>query len=140
MNKKLYSCLFAVATFLSPNSFASLTPAYDKVEFTQSELESVSTLAVQGNKDAQYQFGLLYMDKEPTDNNLSQALYWFQLAAEQGHTKAMQNLGKMYLNAVGVKKDIKKSHDWLSRAAFESTEDYNAAVEIAYLDSGVKYF
>jgi TPR repeat protein len=45
------------------------------------------------------------------------ALRSYKLAAAQGNAYAQYNLGLMYANGVGIKKDIVHAHMWLTLAA-----------------------
>ncbi len=44
--------------------------------------------AVNGNAEAQFQLGLLYIDEELPDDDGVTGMYWIEMAAEQGHTQA----------------------------------------------------
>ena len=47
----------------------------------------------------------------------AQSVKYLLKAAELGHAQAMFNLSQMYLGGIGVKKDEKKSDEWLKKAA-----------------------
>ncbi len=58
------------------------------------------------------------------------ALEYFTIAAKQGDKIAQQNLGVMYKNAMGVKKDSYKASYWFNAASSEYGEDiYLSAME-----------
>jgi len=44
--------------------------------------------AINGNAEAQFQLGLLYIDGELSDGDRETGLFWVELAAEQGHFRA----------------------------------------------------
>jgi TPR repeat protein len=47
----------------------------------------------------------------------SEAVKWFNKAAEQGFADAQHNLGYMYYNGCGVEKDVDEAVEWLNKAA-----------------------
>ncbi|KAL5249401.1 hypothetical protein ACHWQZ_G018301 [Mnemiopsis leidyi] len=53
----------------------------------------------------QWGMGTLYYNGWGVDQDYSQALTYFTLASQQGHTEAELQLGLMHLSGVGVKKD-----------------------------------
>lgn len=48
----------------------------------------LETAAKQGNAEAQFQLGNLYLDSELLEQNEDKALYWFTKAADQDHAHA----------------------------------------------------
>ena len=48
--------------------------------------------------------------------NAEEAAFWYEKAAEQGHSKAQTNLANIYLSGKGVKQDYKLAYKWYSRA------------------------
>jgi TPR repeat protein len=54
---------------------------------------------------------------------LARAVYWFQLAAEQGHAEAQYRLGQCYARGRGVKKDLAKAYFWLTLASKQNNRD-----------------
>lgn len=64
------------------------------------------------------------------EGNHKKAVYWMSKAAEQGDAEAEYELGAMYDEGLGVKKDKKKAVQLWTKAA---EKDYGAAlVELAY--------
>ena len=47
----------------------------------------------------------------------NRAAYWYTLAAEQGHCKALNNLGVIYKDGIGVKRNWVKATTYLMKAA-----------------------
>jgi TPR repeat protein len=47
----------------------------------------------------------------------AQAAKWYGMAAEQGAPAAQYRLGLLYLNGVGVARDLVTAHMWLNLAA-----------------------
>jgi uncharacterized protein len=48
-----------------------------------------------GNPNAQYEYALMYETGHGRPQNLKEAYYWFQLAAEQGHKGAIKALARI---------------------------------------------
>ncbi len=53
-------------------------------------------LAEQGDAEAQYELGLIYLNGHDVPQDDAQAVRWFVLAAEQGRAWSQWNLGRMY--------------------------------------------
>ena len=67
---------------------------------------------------AQYNLGILYLDKE----DFVSAAYWFGKAAEQGHAKALTNLGTLYYYGVGVTQDVDMAMELYNKAVGKGDE------------------
>jgi len=66
----------------------------------------------QGNRQAQYQVGLLYARGDGVKKDFIKAREWLYKAAIQGHPKAQFYLGQMYAFGDGGKKDNAKAVTW----------------------------
>ncbi|QZA78678.1 sel1 repeat family protein [Deefgea tanakiae] len=83
--------------------------------------------AKQGNADAQFNLGRFYMRGEPVSSrstgsrdllpDYAQAISWLSKAAEQGHTKALRQLGALYYNGKEVTPDYAQALSWFIKAA-----------------------
>ena len=80
-------------------------------------LETVRGIANSGNANAQLLVGILYQMGAGGEEHLSDAAYYFRMAAEQGVASAQTNLGKCYLAGDGVSKDDIKAFEWFEKAA-----------------------
>lgn len=69
-------------------------------------------LAEQGDADAQYNFGLLYMNGLGVEKSDRTALWWFTRAAQQGLADAQYNAGVMYYLGKGVYPSHKTAIEW----------------------------
>ncbi|WP_221795128.1 tetratricopeptide repeat protein [Oceanobacter mangrovi] len=91
-----------------------------------------------GQPSAQFTVGLLYQqDKVPMSSNLlavyqgvksqefnyKQAARWYQVAAEQGHGAAQNNLGWLYQNGLGVAQDDSVAFRWYQASADQGVID-----------------
>ena len=57
----------------------------------------------------------------------TEASKWFRLAGEQGDSRALYYLGKMYENGEGVERDAVAAHTWLSLSAKYAPNSRDAA-------------
>lgn len=102
------------------NESASALPKPDDNRFYTTTL--FLDKAKQGNADAQYQLGLLYLAGKGTLQDFSEASKWFILAAEQHHPLAQYELGLLYQFGQGVEMDNEKSYMWFNLAAAAGVE------------------
>ncbi len=67
----------------------------------------------------QYAVGDMYLRGRGTAKNAAKALYWFLLAAEQGHRKAAYKAGYLYLHSEGLSPGAspKQALPWIRKAA-----------------------
>jgi len=67
----------------------------------------------------QYAVGDMYLSGRGTAKNSAKALYWFLLAAKQGHNKAAYKAGYLYLYDSGLPSDAfpKQAFPWIKKAA-----------------------
>ena len=65
--------------------------------------------AEQGNVVAQSLLGLCYLSGEDVRVDCAQALHYLALAASEGASRAMLNLGRMYAQGLGVSQDAAKA-------------------------------
>ena len=81
----------------------------DKISFygerQLKNFESTKKLAINGDVDAQYDLGLMYMEAIGTDKNYFKAFEWFYKAAQNGDIQAQRNLAIMYANGLGTEKN-----------------------------------
>lgn len=87
---------------------------YSDVSLANS-FEEVKKLAESGNKDAQYNLGLMYYEGENIETDYEKAVYWITKSAEQGYAKAQYSLGMIYYKGENI--DIDKAHEWFQKAA-----------------------
>ena len=68
---------------------------------------------------AQYALALAYQQGDQVSASPSQAVFWFEKAAEQGNIKAMQQLVAAYQTGNGTAPDSQKVQFWLTRLALK---------------------
>jgi hypothetical protein len=80
-------------------------------------LRAWQPLAESGNRDAQFNLGLLYENGLGVAKDGAQAAHWFRRAAEQDDRSAQAYLGEMYAQGLGVARDDIEALSWYKRAA-----------------------
>lgn len=81
-------------------------------------------LADEGDADAQYNIGWMYLNGYGLRVNDSLALQWWSKASDQGHTDASFSIGMLYSLGDGeVPKDSEKAIDYYLVAAADGHED-----------------
>jgi len=81
-----------------------------------SNIEQLRGRAQDGNREAQYRLGLLYLKGAGLPRDASQAASWFYLAAVTGHAESQMTLGNMYWVGNGVERDLGEAYKLFSMA------------------------
>jgi TPR repeat protein len=79
--------------------------------------EETKLLAEQGDANAQYNLGNMYIYGNGVPENDVEAVKWHRLAAEQGQVNAQYNLGNMYLTGNFVPENYVEALKWHRLAA-----------------------
>ncbi len=79
-------------------------------------------LAEQGDADAQFVLGTMYLRGRGVPQDYNEAVRWYRLAAAQGFTMAQYNLGVSYAKGRGVLEDYVQAYMWFSLAAAQGQE------------------
>ena len=85
-------------------------------------IELYRRAAEMGNADAQYAYGMEYLEHlheiiAPRAAAKAEGVKWLRKAAEQGHAEAQIELAKCYLRGEGVKSDWNEAYKWGKMAA-----------------------
>ena len=72
--------------------------------------------AKQGDAEAQYNLGGMYVQGRGVRQDDAQAVQWYRKAAEQGQAEAQYNLGVMYEEGQGVSTNRKVAKEWFGKA------------------------
>ena len=132
-----------LAMALLASGCASMTT--DTSTNTPSLFESDLAKAQQGNALFQHVVAECYRslscrwgEKTPR-YDMKKAIYWYRKSAGQGYGSAQYDLGVLYKNGEGVKRDYKKAIYWYSKAAEQeySSAQYDLGV-LYYYGEGVK--
>jgi TPR repeat protein len=70
-----------------------------------------------GDAMAQYDLGVMYSNGTGVQEDQTEAVKWYRMAAEQGDADAQHNLGVMYDNGAGVPQDLAEAVKWHRKAA-----------------------
>jgi len=84
--------------------------------YTKSFRES-QTLAEKGDRDAQFNLGVIYYSGQGVAIDYALALQWFKKAAFQGHSLAQYNVGYMYEKGEGTPQDYEESVKYYRQSA-----------------------
>ncbi len=83
----------------------------------------VYTDALRGEKNAQFDVGVMFERGIGVDLNQSQAAKWYEKAAIQGHMDAQYNIGIMYASGRGVEKNEQFAMMWLASSAKQGDKE-----------------
>ncbi len=72
-------------------------------------IKELTTLAEQGDAEAQLNLGNRYKDGNEVKQDIKKALEWYEKSAEQGLTRAQNITGIMYLQGIGVAPEPQKA-------------------------------
>ena len=90
--------------------------------------EDLGKMAAQGDAEAQWRLGTLYRTGDGVRQSDSEAVEWFQRAAEQRFIPALSALGSQYWAGRGVPQDYNKAYFWYDIALAEG--DPNAESQL----------
>lgn len=102
-------------------------------------LEELRQAALNGDTEAQLDLGYMYLyGVKGVKVDYTQALYFYQLAAEKKSAVALNNLGSLYFNGLGTKVDYKKAMEYFEQAAHLGSNDAAVNLAIIYLGADSK--
>jgi SH3-like domain-containing protein len=95
-------------------------------------------LAANDNPDAQYALGVAYLKGHGVEWKLTEAIAWFERAAQAGHVSAMFNLAGIFWEGRGTQQDFSRAVHWWQQAAAhdDSASQYNLGLAY-FLGQGV---
>ena len=106
--------------------------AYQLGEY-QKALEMWMLLAYEGDAQAQYRLGLMFLQGTGVVVSTEEAVYWLSRAAEQGEPKAQYLLGAIYLSGKGLTSNREHGLEWWRAAANNGNAAAQYGVGTAYL-------
>ena len=114
--------------FATPNTtYAGMSPEEVKT------FEKDKAKANLGDADGQFGVGLWYAKGVGVPENMNQAVYWWKLAAMQGHPLAQLNMGYSHTMGVGgTTKDFSQAVIWFKKAADHEVTDAFEALGMCY--------
>jgi uncharacterized protein len=108
--------LWALTPALPAADFAKGVAAYNKGDYSAA-VKEWRPEAEDGDAQAQFNMGLLYLDGHGVPQDPGEAAKWFRRSAEQGYTQAQHNLGAMYGSGQGVRRDYVEAYKWMNICA-----------------------
>lgn len=94
--------------------------------------EEVQAWAAQGNVDAQYNLGVMYVFGQGVPKDYVTARKWFEKAAAQGHAGAQFALGAIYDRGQGVPQDYVTARKWFEQSAAQGDAGAQGALGRLY--------
>ena len=95
-------------------------------------LKEWGALAEQGDSDAQFNMGIVYLQGLGVTQDYQAAFKWFKKATEQKHAIAQFSLGAMYLQGLGVSQDYKVAFNWFKKAAEQGGSQAQSVLSSMY--------
>ncbi len=123
-----------MAILTSPEKSANLKNGVDALNRGEYEdaYKVLRPLAEQGNAEAQFYMGHMYLTGQGVTKDPTEAARWYRLAAEQGNSDAEHRLGLMYYEMYmdsGVPQDRQEAEEWFLRAAKQGHLDAQQSLE-----------
>lgn len=103
------------ATAQSP-TFEEAMSDYDSQRYAEA-YQKLSTLAHDGNAQAQFRLALMFHQGRGAPRNFRQAAQWYRRAADQGNAEAQNNLGVIYRRGEGIRANKVLAMMWFSLGA-----------------------
>lgn len=83
----------------------------------EADINAIIEKAKTGNANAQKTLGsYYYLGSNGVEQSYSKAAYWYERAAEQGHSNAQYNIGVCYYNGDGVEQSKTNAIYWFRKA------------------------
>jgi TPR repeat protein len=89
--------------------------AFEERDFDEA-FELLLPLAENGDPEAQFKVGFMYVHGRGVDRDFDEAIRWMTAAAEQGFPEAQYNLALSYDIGRGVARDLVEAHKWATLA------------------------
>lgn len=88
--------------------------------------------ASKGDVDSYVALGKMYASGYGTSEDITKAVYWYELAAKKGNISAQNSLGFLYGEGRGVIQDYKQSYYWHRKAAVQGYTFSQLALSLNY--------
>lgn len=128
---RFFSIVIAALFFSSVSLGETLemaNEAYDRGDHTKA-IEIVLPLALNGNRQAQFNLGTMYDFGLGVATNHLEAVKWYRKAAERGHVSAQFNLAVLLDRGLGVERNDVEALYWYTKAGSQghAKAHFNAA-------------
>ncbi|MDD5211819.1 MAG: tetratricopeptide repeat protein [Sulfuricurvum sp.] len=121
MSKKI---IFIIAiAFISIFLYANDVDSASNKITRSDEFWRLYTDALRGEKNAQFEVGVMYERGIGVNLNQFEAAKWYEKAAMQGHMDAQYNMGIMYASGRGVEQNDRFAMMWLASSAKQGDKD-----------------
>ena len=113
--------------------------SFDCSKATTEKVNVICTSAYEGDVDAQYDLGIMFIVGEAVVQDYERAAYWISKAADKDHSGAQWALGLMYEHGEGVEQNYERAVYWYTKSAEQG--DARAQNELGlmyYNGKGVK--
>ena len=97
-------------------------------------LKAYGRSAKNGNSEAQYRIGMMFLEGDGLNANPQDAAYWFRKAAQNGHAPSQFAIGECFMNGTGVQQDTRMAAEWFWRAAEQGHPEASLYVARMYRD------
>ena len=108
----------------------------EAIEFLDSFYKNARIAADKGDKEAQFDLGICYMNGYGygIEADSIEAVKWIRKSAEQRYAKAQSLLGDCYANGFGIEKDSIEAVNWFRKAAEQGDADAQNYLGICYFN------
>jgi len=113
----VYLLTFIGVIFLSIVVFAILTVIYESIFKRNSNYKKIIKNAKEGIAEDQNRLGVMYLDGNYVEQDLNQAVYWFEKAAEQNNAWGLYNLAERYYSGDYFQQNYQKANELYLQAA-----------------------
>ena len=134
MRKRLDLAVAAFVLAAQPSVAAPYDDAfasYQKGDYATA-LKLMRPLAENGDANAQYNMGAMYMNSLGVQQDHKQAAKWFEMAAAKGNVFAEADLATLYESGLGVPKDYKEAMRLFKLAAAQKNPIAEAHIGTMY--------
>ena len=91
--------------------------------------------AERGNSEFFLSYGeVFYLGLFGCEEDIDKALYWFKKAAQNNNSEAQYNIGMIYLNGEGVKRNHNVAKKWFEKSSLQNHYESNYQLACMYLD------
>jgi len=120
IKRVMFALMIGLATTLA--SAGELDATSNKITHSEA-FWRLYTDALRGDKNAQFEVGVMYERGIGVDLNQFEAAKWYEKAAMQGHMDAQYNIGIMYASGRGVQQNDQFAMMWLASSAKQGDKE-----------------
>ncbi|MGS0681577.1 tetratricopeptide repeat protein [Shewanella sp. 125m-7] len=125
--------VFCLAVSAGANAFSIPQPKSAEVA---SRLAHIQLKATQGDADAQYLLGLMYLSGRYVAQDQNLGIKWATAAATLGHVKAQQTIADLAFEGSLIKRDLSTAEQWYSKLSKQGNKWANFRLGFIYAAGG----